>query len=279
MLYYSTMKALEIKNLSFSYNQESSVLDIVSFIINEGEYVSIVGHNGSGKSTLAKLLIGLLTPKNGDISILGKTLNKENLYEIRNNVAIVFQNPDNQFIATTVEDDIAFGLENRCIKQSDMKDIILDVAKKVGMDLFLDKEPQNLSGGQKQRVALAGALATNPYLLILDEATSMLDPKGRSEIRSLISEMKKLNPSLTVLSITHDVEEAYISDRVIVLSHGEVILNGEPKEVFKNKETLKSLNLTIPFELEFKEKLISKGFSNIGNMNLKEVLEYLCQLK
>ena len=273
------MKALEIKNLSFSYNQESSVLDNVSFIVNEGEYVSIVGHNGSGKSTLAKLLIGLLTPKNGDISILSKTLNKENLYEIRNNVAIVFQNPDNQFIATTVEDDIAFGLENRCIKQSDMKDIILDVAKKVGMDLFLDKEPQNLSGGQKQRVALAGALATNPNLLILDEATSMLDPKGRGEIRSLISEMKKLNPSLTVLSITHDVEEAYISDRVIVLSHGEVILNGEPKEVFKNKETLKSLNLTIPFELEFKEKLISKGFSNIENMNLKEVLEYLCQLK
>ena len=273
------MKALEVKSLTFSYEKDITILDDVYFDILKGEYVSIVGHNGSGKSTLAKLLIGLLPFNKGEIKILGLELNKSNLFEIRNKVAIVFQNPDNQFIATTVEDDVAFGLENRCYSKTEMQESVLKVLKEVNMEEYLAKEPNNLSGGQKQRVALAGALATNPEILILDEATSMLDPRGRSEIRLLINKMKQNNPNLTVISITHDVEEAYLSDRVIVLNHGKIILNDKPEIVFKNKKTLESFNLTIPFVMEFKEKLKEAGFDIKENMSLEEVLTYLCQLK
>ena len=272
------MKALEVTNLKFGYDKQTLTLDNVSFSINAGEYVSIVGHNGSGKSTLAKLLIGLLEPIEGEIKVFNLILNKENIYQIRNRVAIVFQNPDNQFICTTVEDDIAFGLENRCVDSHLMKDLIVDIANQVGMGNYLDKAPENLSGGQKQRVAIAGALATNPDILILDESTSMLDPKGRDEIRTLILKMKKNNPNVTVISITHDIEEAYLSDRVIVLSRGRVVLNNAPDLVFKNKELLASLNLTIPFILELKEKLQNAGIEVTGN-DMEGVIASLCLLK
>ena len=272
------MKAITIRNLTFSYNKTSIILDDVSFDVEKGKYVSIMGHNGSGKSTLAKLLIGLLNAKKGEIEIFGLSLDKDNIKEIRKVTSIVFQNPDNQFVGATVEDDLAFGLENKCVPSEQMKDIILDYASKVNMASFLEKEPSQLSGGQKQRVALAGVLALSPKLLILDEATSMLDPKGKREIRELILSMKKKDKELTVLSITHDVEEAYLSDEVIVLSEGKVVKQGSPKEVFSNKEDILKLNLTLPFEIEIKDELKKIGISIKDSDDIESVVDTLCQL-
>ena len=204
------MSALLIKDLVFSYDKKTTIFSGLSFHVEEGEYVSLIGHNGSGKSTLAKLIIGLLEAKEGKIEVFDQVLNEETVYQIRKNVGIIFQNPDNQFIGSTVEDDIAFGLENHLVPNDKMDDIILEYATKVGMDEFLKKEPSSLSGGQKQRVAIAGVLAMKPRLIIMDESTSMLDPKGKKEIRDLIVKLRQENPSLTILSITHDIEEAYL---------------------------------------------------------------------
>ena len=191
------MNLIEVKNLSYSYDGKTNVLDDVSFVVGAGKYISIIGHNGSGKSTIAKLLTCLLEPKSGSIIAFGLDANRKNAREIRSHTGIVFQNPDNQFIGSTVRDDIAFGLENRQVKHEDMEGIILEFAEKVNMSEYLDKEPENLSGGQKQRVAIAGILAMKPDLVIFDEATSMLDPKGRSEIHETI---KKMLISLSFLS-------------------------------------------------------------------------------
>ena len=249
------MNRVEIKNLCFSYNDDEPVLNHVSLSIEQGTYTSIIGHNGSGKSTIAKLIIGLLAPSDGEIYVDGELLDNKSVRRIRKKIGLVFQNPDNQFIGATVEDDIAFGLENRQIPHKDMPEIVKKFAERVGMSEFLQNEPSRLSGGQKQRVAIAGALALNPEILILDEATSMLDPKGKSDIKQLILEMKKENPNLTIISITHDVEEAYLSDQVIVLSHGQVAFIGKPDEVFSKREVLKNFNLEMPFLLDLKEKL------------------------
>ncbi len=249
------MNKIEVRDLSFSYSNNEKVINHVSFSVPEGSYTSIIGHNGSGKSTLARLLIGLLAPDDGTIYISGQQLTSKNIREIRQRIGLVFQNPDNQFIGATVEDDIAFGLENRKVPRPEMKDIILKYAKRVGMDEYLDKEPSRLSGGQKQRVAIAGALSLEPEILILDEAVSMLDPKGKSDIRELIQEMRKYNPSLTILSITHDVEEAFNSDEVIVVNFGEIAFRGSPKEVFSNRKALHDLHLEMPFVLDLKDKL------------------------
>lgn len=273
------MKAVSVKNLTFSYSKDEININDISFDIEEGKYVSIVGHNGSGKSTLAKLLIGLLTPKQGEIEIFNLALNKKTLTEIRRKCGIVFQNPDNQFVGATVEDDLAFGLENRCVESSKMHDIILNFASLVGMKDYLDKEPSNLSGGQKQRVAIAGVLALSPSLLILDEATSMLDPKGRKEIRNLIFKMKEENPSLTIISITHDVEEAYLSDEVIVLNEGKIILKDNPKEVFKHQEKIKESKLSLPFIVSIKEELKKEGIDVDKCEDLESVVDALWQLK
>ena len=262
------MSKIEIKNISFSYNKDEQVLKHVSFLINEGSYTSIIGHNGSGKSTLARLIIGLLAPDDGQILVDDEILTSKNVRDIRKKIGLVFQNPDNQFIGATVEDDIAFGLENRRVPQKDMQGIINNFAKRVGMEDYLDKEPSRLSGGQKQRVAIAGALSLKPEILILDEATSMLDPKGKNDIRELIAEMKKENPHLTIISITHDVEEAYLSDEVIVMNQGEVSLIGKPDDIFQNREALKSLHLEMPFLLDLKEKLQS---NNIDVKNCKSI--------
>lgn len=270
------MNKIELKNISFSYSRdESEVVKHVSFKVREGSYVSVVGHNGSGKSTLARLIIGLLAPNEGEIYIDDELLTNKSVRKLRQKIGLVFQNPDNQFIGATVEDDIAFGLENRRIPRKDMQEIINNYAKRVGMDLFLTKEPSRLSGGQKQRVAIAGALALNPEILILDEATSMLDPKGKSDIRGLINEMKKNNPNLTILSITHDVEEAFDSDEVLVLNKGELAYKGKPKEVFANRKVLESLNLEMPFIMDLKDKL-SKEDINIDNCeNIDDIAEVL----
>ena len=273
------MLAIKVRKLSYSYSEDKKVIDDISLNIKKGLFVSIVGHNGCGKSTLAKLLIGLLTPQEGEIYINNVLLNKKSLVIVRQSMALVFQNPDNQFIGSTVEDDIAFGLENRQVKHEDMQDIINKVADEVGMSEYLKKEPSSLSGGQKQRVAIAGALALNPDIIILDEATSMLDPKGKKDIRLLIDEMRKKNPDLTILSITHDIEEAYQSDEVIVMARGEIAAQGNPKEILKDKQLMLEAGLNVPFILSLKEKLTEQGLKIPDVNNIDELVEVLCPLK
>jgi len=239
---------IKVSDLSFSYNQDDEALRKVNVAIEKGSWVSILGHNGSGKSTLSKCLVGLLAPTSGTITIDGMEMNEENLPKIRKKIGIVFQNPDNQFVGVTVKHDIAFGLENQCLSPEEMTHKIMHYAKLVGMEDFLGKEPHQLSGGQKQRVAIAGALAMEQDILILDEATSMLDPEGTQEIVELI---KYLNQSLqkTIITITHDLSFAGLSDRLIVLKDGEIILEGTPKDVFKEEDLLKSSHLELPFGL------------------------------
>ena len=273
------MKSVIFKNVSYSYGENAFALKNLSFELDEGSYIALVGHNGSGKSTIAKLLIGLLPLKEGEIIINGHPLIKKNYSLIRNNIGIVFQNPDNQFIGSTVEDDIAFGLENRQIPHEDMKEIIDEFSSKVGMKDFLKKEPVKLSGGQKQRVAIAGVLALKPKIIIFDEATSMLDPKGRKEISSIIKEMRKSMPELTIISITHDVEEAYLADKVVLLKNGEVVAVDTPNNIFNNEKLISECNLIKPFVLELKSECQKAGI-NIDNVNSEEeVIDALCKLK
>ncbi len=245
---------IKVSNLSFSYNASDEALKNVSLEIPKGSWVSILGHNGSGKSTLSKCLVGLLTPTLGEIHIDDMLLNDQNLPKIRRMIGIVFQNPDNQFVGVTVKHDIAFGLENQCIPHDKMAEKIKHYAELVGMTEFLDKEPHQLSGGQKQRVAIAGALAMEQDILILDEATSMLDPEGTEEIVGLI---KRLNKELgkTIITITHDLSFAAQSDYLIVLKDGQIILEGTPKKVFAEEELLKSSHLELPFGLSLYNEL------------------------
>lgn len=272
------MSAVEVSQLSFSYDGQNDVIKDVSFEIPKGSYTTIVGHNGSGKSTIAKLLIGLLKAKSGEIKILGNTLNEENVYSLRNHVGIVFQNPDNQFIGSTVADDIAFGLENHCVPQEQMQTIIEDVAARVNMSDFLDSEPTKLSGGQKQRVAIAGILAIAPDIIIFDESTSMLDPQGKASINEQIQKLHD-ERNITILSITHDMEEVAQSEYVIVLKDGKVEMQGTPKQIFEHKGKLKEMKLELPFALSFSEKLKNEGIFKDSYCTLDEVVNELCQLR
>ena len=272
------MSAVEVSHLSFSYDGQNDVIKDVSFEIPKGSYTTIVGHNGSGKSTIAKLLIGLLKAKSGEIKILGNTLNEENVYSLRNHVGIVFQNPDNQFIGSTVADDIAFGLENHCVPQVQMQAIIEDVAARVNMSDFLDSEPTKLSGGQKQRVAIAGILAIAPDIIIFDESTSMLDPQGKASINEQIQKLHD-ERHITILSITHDMEEVAQSEYVIVLKDGKVEMQGTPKQIFEHKGKLKEMKLELPFALSFSEKLKNEGIFKDSYCTLDEVVNELCQLR
>ena len=272
------MSAVEVSHLSFSYDGQNDVIKDVSFEIPKGSYTTIVGHNGSGKSTIAKLLIGLLKAKSGEIKILGNTLNEENVYLLRNHVGIVFQNPDNQFIGSTVADDIAFGLENHCVPQEQMQAIIEDVAARVNMSDFLDSEPTKLSGGQKQRVAIAGILAIAPDIIIFDESTSMLDPQGKASINEQIQKLHD-ERNITILSITHDMEEVAQSEYVIVLKDGKVEMQGTPKQIFEHKGKLKEMKLELPFALSFSEKLKNEGIFKDSYCTLDEVVNELRQLR
>lgn len=272
------MSAVEVSHLSFSYDGQNDVIKDVSFVIPKGSYTTIVGHNGSGKSTIAKLLTGLLKAKSGDIKILGNILNEENVYSLRNHVGIVFQNPDNQFIGSTVADDIAFGLENHCVPQEEMQEIIEDVAKRVNMSDFLDSEPTKLSGGQKQRVAIAGILAIAPDIIIFDESTSMLDPQGKASINEQIQKLHD-ERNITILSITHDMEEVAQSEYVIVLKDGKVEMQGTPKQIFEHKDKLKEMKLELPFALSFSEKLKNEDIFKDSYCTLDEVVNELCQLR
>ena len=273
---------IEIRNLSFSYDYEEEnrtlVLDDVTLDIERGSYTVIVGHNGSGKSTLAKLMIGLLEKEKGNIYIDGLELNRDTIYDIRNKIGVVFQNPDNQFIGATVEDDIAFGLENHLVPNNEMQPIIEEYAQKTGMLEFLDKEPTKLSGGQKQRVAIAGVLAMHPEIIILDEATSMLDPKGKREIKELIKKMRDIVPNITILSITHDISEAVASDKVVVMNKGKVFATGTPKEIFSDEEKLKEVGLQLPFTYKVQHELLKEGYSLELVMSTKEMVKEICQL-
>ena len=273
---------IEIRNLSFSYDYDEEnktlVLDDVTLDIEKGSYTVIVGHNGSGKSTLAKLMIGLLEKEKGNIYIDGLELSRDTIYDIRNKIGVVFQNPDNQVIGATVEDDIAFGLENHLVPNIEMQPIIEEYAKKTGMLEFLDKEPTKLSGGQKQRVAIAGVLAMHPEIIILDEATSMLDPKGKREIKELIKKMRDIVPNITIVSITHDISEAVASDKVVVMNKGKVFATGTPKEIFSDEDKLKEVGLQLPFTYKVQHELLKEGYSLELVMSTKEMVREICQL-
>lgn len=247
------MNIIEVKDVYYSYNEQKKAVRGVSFNINKGDYVTIIGHNGSGKSTLAKMIAGLLPCNKGEIVINGLVVNEENMAKIRESLGIVFQNPDNQFIGSTVRDDIAFGLENRMVESEKMNEIIEEYAEKVGLSKYLDYEPQNLSGGQKQRVAIAGIMAMHPSILIFDEATAMLDPKGKKEIKQLMYELADGNDDITLISITHDIEEVLQSDDCIVLNNGELFMHDKPEVIFKDPDKLRKIKLDIPFIEKVKE--------------------------
>lgn len=248
-----------IENIAFKYEgQEQYALKDVSLQINDGEWLAIVGHNGSGKSTLAKLLNGLQFPEEGRIQIGGIDLTEETVWDIRKLIGMVFQNPDNQFVGTTVQDDVAFGLENNGIPREDMVERVQSSLKSVKMEQFLDQEPHHLSGGQKQRVAIAGVIALRPKIIVLDEATSMLDPRGREEVLDTIRELKN-DHHMTVISITHDLEEAAKADRIIVMNGGELYREGTPEEIFQMDEELVKLGLDIPFPVKMSKMLKAKG--------------------
>lgn len=272
------MAILEVKDLNFSYEEEGKTIDNVSFSVEEGSYTTIVGHNGSGKSTIAKLIMGLLESASGTITIDGIALNNENLAKIRSRIGIVFQNPDNQFIGATVRDDIAFGLENHCVEPSMMDEIIDTNAALVKMSDFMDQEPTHLSGGQKQRVAIAGVLAMKPKLLIFDEATSMLDPDGKDEIKKVIMKLHE-ESSLTILSITHDIDEVASSDYVVALDQGKVVLTGTPQEVFQQEKKLKEMKLDIPFSLKLADELKKRGVTVDRCITMEGMVNELCRLR
>ena len=250
-----SMSKLEIKNLCFSYEESRPVIDDISLSIDKGSFIVVLGHNGSGKSTLAKLIVGLLEKKSGQIFFDCQEITKKNLRDLQTKTALVFQNPDNQFIGSTVEDDIAFGLENREFPHDQMQEEIEKYAASVNMLDYLKKEPINLSGGQKQRVALAGALILKPEILILDEATSMLDPKGKATVRKYLDRIHKENPDLTIISITHDVDEALLADKVFILSKGKLVKDGKPQDILRDEKALLDLKLEMPFIYRVEKKL------------------------
>ncbi len=271
------MKQIEVKNLDFSYDENTHAVKSVSFSIEKGSYTTIIGHNGSGKSTIAKLLIGLLEKNSGEIYVDGLPLTLENLQTIRSKIGIVFQNPDNQFIGSTVRDDIAFGLENHCVEPEKMDEIIMEFAEKVNMIDFLDSEPTKLSGGQKQRVAIAGVLAMAPEIIIFDESTSMLDPQGKNEINEVIRELHE-KTKMTLVSITHDIEEVTKSDTVIVMNNGQVVMIGKPEDVMTKEKELYSSNLDLPFSLKIVKELEKNKIQLSKSVTLEGLVDELCQL-
>ncbi len=249
------MAIIQVEHLNYQYsNTDTKAIDDVSFEIQAGDWVAIVGHNGSGKSTLAKLLIGLMAADSGKITIDGQVLSPDTVWQIREKVGMVFQNPDNQFVGATVADDVAFGMENRSIDRDTMVTKVDEALKQVDMLAYKNREPANLSGGQKQRVALAGIIAIAPKILILDEATSMLDPRGRQEILAVIQQLKaQLN--LTVLSITHDIDEAANADRLVVIDDGHFVKEATPEELFSHGKQLVEMGLDVPLPEKVKDAL------------------------
>ena len=264
------MSILEVKNVSFEYNEDLQALKDVSLSVEKGEFVCILGHNGSGKSTLAKLIMGLRAVTSGEIYVDGTLLNIDTVDDVRQKLGIVFQNPDNQFVGITVKDDIAFGLENRNISRDEMLGKIDYYSKLIGVDHLLSRDPSSLSGGEKQRVAIASVLACEPEIIIFDESTSMLDPKNAEELLSVI---KTLKGNKTIIYITHNLEEALLADRVIVMNKGNIVLSGNVFDVFKEKEVLNDAGLNVIGNL----KLINMLEESNIKMK-KEVIDFLWEL-
>lgn len=270
---------IEVKNLSYRYDHKSEdyILKDVSFHVKQGEWISIVGHNGSGKSTTVRLIDGLLEAESGDIIISGDKLTADNVWEKRRQIGMVFQNPDNQFVGATVEDDVAFGLENQGMDYPMMVKRVHEALELVGMQNFKEREPARLSGGQKQRVAIAGVVALQPDIIILDEATSMLDPEGRLELIWTVKEIKDKN-HLTVISITHDLDEISLSDRVLVMKNGRVESTATPRELFSRPD-LEDLGLDQPFVNQVKAAMIQTGLTLPETyLTEKELQEQLWEL-
>ncbi|GAM93751.1 energy-coupling factor transporter ATP-binding protein EcfA 2 [Listeria monocytogenes] len=260
---------VRLEHVFYKYEDtEKYAVKDVSISAQKGEWVALVGHNGSGKSTIAKLLNGLLFPEDGLIKIGHFVLSEKNIWDIRRQVGMVFQNPDNQFVGATVQDDVAFGLENHGVPHDTMVERVESALNEVGMQSYALHEPARLSGGQKQRVAIAGVLALQPDVIILDEATSMLDPRGRAEVMETIRIMRE-QEDITVISITHDLDEVLFADRVIVMNNGEVHSEGTPQEIFEQADAMREIGLGVPFIIELQEKLVAGGFET-GSTVLSE---------
>ena len=264
---------IDVKNLSFRYKDSQEYYDVkdITFHVKRGEWLSIVGHNGSGKSTTVRLIDGLLEAESGEIVIDGQRLTEENVWNIRRQIGMVFQNPDNQFVGATVEDDVAFGLENQGLSRQEMKKRVEEALDLVGMLDFKKREPARLSGGQKQRVAIAGVVALRPAILILDEATSMLDPEGRRELIETVKGIRK-DYDMTVISITHDLEEVAMSDRVLVMKKGEIESTSSPRELFSRND-LDQIGLDDPFSNQLKHSLSQNGYDLPENYLTESELE------
>ncbi|MDU5086678.1 MAG: energy-coupling factor transporter ATPase [Anaerococcus vaginalis] len=274
---------IKIENLNFSYKNNSdenenveytAALNDLDLSINKGEFVAILGHNGSGKSTLAKLLNGQIFPTSGDILICGmNTKDDKKIWEIREKCSMVFQNPDNQMVATTVENEVAFGPENLQIENPELRQRVDEAIKLVGMQDYIKKSPSELSGGQKQRVSIAGVIAMLSDCIIFDEPTAMLDPKGRADVMNIIHDLNKKYKK-TVVHITHYMEEAALADRIIVLNKGRKELEGSAREVFSNVKEMKELGLTVPQVTEIAYELEKEGYNfDKLPLNIEEFLE------
>ena len=274
------MAILSVDKVSYSYDKKNSAIKELTFSVEKGEYVAIIGHNGSGKSTLAKLINGLIKPDSGEIVVDGfKSSDKNALFDIRKRVGVVFQNPDNQLVASIVEDDVAFGPENLGVKREEIGKRIDFALKCVGMEEYRKSSPTRLSGGQKQRIAIAGVLALKPEILILDESTAMLDPQGRKEILDVIKKLNK-EQGVTVVAITHYMEEVVSADKVYVLDDGVIALSGTPREIFKEKSVMKALGLELPSASYIATKLKERGVEIQGEiLTEEELVEALCKLR
>lgn len=256
-----TENIISVDHLTYQYDEnQAPALTDVSFTVHAGEWLVIVGHNGSGKSTLAKSLDGLLPFTQGSVTVGGITLTPETVWQVREQIGMIFQNPDNQFVGATVEDDVAFGLENRQISRDEMVPRVQAALAQVGMTSFAQREPSSLSGGQKQRVALAGIVAIAPKILILDEATSMLDPQGRIEMLAIVRQLRQ-QQNLTVISITHDIDEAASADRVLVIDDGRLVDEAVPSQIFERGTQLVEMGLDLPFTEKLKAALRQRGIT------------------
>ena len=269
-----------LENVTFSYDKKINVIKDLTLSVEKGEYLAVIGKNGSGKSTLAKLLNALVLPDSGSVTVDGySSADKKSLFEIRKRVGVVFQNPDNQLVASIVEDDVAFGPENLGVPREEIGERIDYALNAVGMQEYRKSSPTRLSGGQKQRIAIAGVLALKPEILVLDESTSMLDPKGRKEVLDTVKELNK-NHGVTVITVTHYMDEILDADRVIVMENGKIALEGSPRQIFAQKEKINKLGLELPLASRIAEELIACGMPlKDGILTGEELAEELCSLK
>lgn len=273
------MAIIDVKHLSYQYEkQTTNVLDDINFQVNCGEWVAIVGHNGSGKSTLLRCLDGLLVPQSGQIKIDNLIMNDDNIWQIRQKIGMIFQNPDDQFVRATVADDVAFALENAAMDVQLMHQRAAEALQAVGMSAYAQKAPAQLSGGQKQRVALAGVIAQRPQIMLLDEATSMLDPHGRQTILQIIAQLHH-DYQLTILSVTHDINEAALADRILVIDNGHLINEGTPAAIFADGQALVKMGLPLPYTEQLKKELRAYHLEMPTQYyNIREMADYLWTL-